>query len=351
MPSPEWAPVSPYAIRTRRTAILLNVNAKRVAPGLVRKISKRLPSEDLFVTESLEAANGALDHILAQNYATLAVGGGDGTIASTLQRLARAQKASPTMYLPDLAILRLGTGNAIASWLRSGNALIDAERLLGGTVSATCQLRVLENPVTGEVFVFGSVGYDAQLLNDYVDVVRSTPRGWRRRLAKSLGGYVYALATRTLVAERKRGPTRVEVYTKGSASMIDPESDEEISIIHKDNLLFDGIARTVLMGTTPNYGFGMRVLPFARHREDRFHLRVSTASVPHILRNLRGIWRGTLKTPMFLDYLVEDVEVKLSQGLPLQLSGEAAGPVLGMRARLSPQTFRVLLVHPSGSTS
>ncbi|MEO1233524.1 MAG: hypothetical protein AAFZ18_31980 [Myxococcota bacterium] len=86
----------------------------------------------------------------------------------------------------------------------------------------------------------------------------------------------------------------------------------------------------------------MKVLPHAERRWDRFHLRVSTASIPYVLTHLPAIWKGTLRSPRFLDFLVEDVSVTSSQKLPLQLSGDAGGHADALRVRLSEERFRLL---------
>ena len=334
----------PHAVKTPSTAsvaILLNANAKRVSRRLVQQLNSYAPTTDIFLTHSLEEAEHAVRIILGCGYRTLVVGGGDGTVASALSMLARARAQGIIHGYPKLAVLRLGTGNALASWLQAGAVLKDLERVLESTNLPTIPLRVLEDPSSGEVFTFGSVGYDAQVLNDYVDLVKATHHPLLRWMAKSLAGYVYAVATRTLAAELRRGTTRVTVYARGPASLIDPYTRQEVSL-DSDAVLFEGAARAVLMGTTPNYGFGMQVLPFATRRRDRFHLRVSTATVPYILYHLRSIWKGELRTPHFLDFLVEEVELSLSQALPLQCSGDGRGHVQTLKARLSNRSFGIL---------
>lgn len=329
------------SVRHRRCALLLNANAKRFSQHLVRRLNGRGLAQDVFVTDTLHEAQIALRTILDKKYSILMIGGGDGTIASTLQMLVQAQVSSLSRSMPDIALMPLGTGNALASWLNLSSTIDDFRRLQEEPINHLEELRVLENPLTQDIFFLGSVGYDAQVLNDYVDMVQATPAGWRRRLAKSLPGYLYAIGTRTLAAERQRGPTRVEVRAKGAVSYVDYASKQEVSM-EADSLLFAGIARAVLMGTVPNYGFGMKVLPQAVRRNDRFHVRISTAEVSHIFANLRGIWSGTESMPHFLDFLVEDVDVHTSQPLPLQLSGDAHGHVQHLRARLGAVNFRLV---------
>ncbi|MEO1228101.1 MAG: diacylglycerol kinase family protein, partial [Myxococcota bacterium] len=183
-------------------AVLLNANAKRVDRPLVRALERRLSPSDIYLSKDLEEARDHVRTIQRRGYSTLLIGGGDGTIASTL-RLLREQPGP----WPDLVILRLGTGNALGSLVDAKNALEDVDRVLSRGTAVPTPLRVLETD-EGDVFPFASLGYDAQVLNDYVDVVQSTQHPLARRLAKSLGGYVYAVATRTLASEIRRQPTR-----------------------------------------------------------------------------------------------------------------------------------------------
>lgn len=346
-------PSSPRAERTRgrwstrevKAAVLLNGRAKRVDAPTIQAFRALVPEPDLFVSESLEEAAESVRTILRRGYARLMVGGGDGTIAATLNLLARLAR-EPSMgaaRVPELAILRLGTGNALGTLFGSGRALEDAASVLRGEVEGVRTLRVLEAPESGVLFPFGSAGYDAQVLSDYVDLLETRKTGLGGRLMRSIGGYAYALATRTIPRELRRCPIRVRVSSLGRTSILDPETHEEIAL-DPAAVLFDGVARSVLFGSTPYYGYAMKVLPFALRRSDRFHLRVSTASIPYLMANLPALWRGTLRTPRLVDFLVEDVVIEAGRALPLQLSGDAAGHIDRLRVRLSERTFRVLAV-------
>lgn len=333
----------PLAPRPRRCAVLLNANAKRVDDRVVQDLRSVVRDDDLFVSTCLRSAETCVRRILETGHRALLLGGGDGTIAAGLNLLARvgAEPGHRRRALPDLGVLRLGTGNALASLSRAGRPLEDATRVLAGDALETSPLRVLEVEGHGELFPFGSLGYDAQLLNDYVNVVEGARTAWGRRLAKSVAGYVYAVGTRTIPAELRRPATEVRVVSRGRASLLDPETLEEIPL-DASAPLFEGVARAVLVGTTPYYGYGFRVLPYAGRRGDRFHLRVSTASIPYLIGRLPQLWRGTLRSSRLVDFLVEDVEVETSQPLPLQLSGDAWGQTDRARIRLSDRTFRLL---------
>ena len=323
-------------------AVLLNANAKRVN-GRVRDAFARLvPEDDLFFSRSMADAQAYARTILQRRYSHLMLGGGDGTIAGMLNELLRAEEAlrdtDGAHQLPNISVLRLGTGNGLGYLSGAGKPQQDAMRLLSGERPEVQPLHLIEDLDAGLVTPFGSLGYDAQVLNDHVDVVSQTTGPLARTLAKSLGGYFYALGTRTVRTELKGVRTAVTLTAIGRASILDPQTDEEIPL-DADTVLFDGTARSVSFGTSPYYGFGLQALPFARRRSDRFHVRVSMASVAFLLTHLPSLWKGTLRTPDFVDFLVEGVKIECDRPLPAQMAGDALGTRARLRLGLSPRVF------------
>ncbi len=336
--------------REHRVAVLLNANAKRVNAGVRRQFARLVAATDLFFSTSLDEAAGFAQTIIERRYSHLMLGGGDGTIAATLNLLLKAaesrQGSQAAHGLPAVSVLRLGTGNGLAYLSGAGKPIEDAMRLLSGEQPGVQPLRMVKDRQTGLITPFGSLGYDAQVLNDHVDLVNQTSEGVRRVLAKSLGGYFYALGTRTLMTELRRTRTPLTVTAIGRASVIDPETDEEIPL-DPNAVLFDGTARAFSFGTSPFYGFGLRALPFAGRRSDRFHVRVSMASVTFLLTHLSSLWKGTLRTPDFVDFLVEGVSVRTEKPLPAQMAGDATGHLSSLELQLSPHVFS--LVDGTGS--
>ena len=243
--------------------------------------------------------------------------------------------------MPEISVLRLGTGNGLAYLSGAGKPIEDAMRLVSGERPSSQPLRLVEDRSAGVVTPFGSIGYDAQVLNDHVDLLNETKGPLRRALAKSLGGYFYALGTRTVRTELKRERTALKLSAIGRASIVDPETDEEIPL-DPNAVLFEGTARSVSFGTSPFYGFGLRALPFARRRSDRFHVRVSMASVGFLLTHLPSLWKGTLRTPDFVDFLVEGASVQANRPLPCQMAGDAFGHRDGLELVLNSRVFRMV---------
>ncbi len=339
------APALRVVPREARVAVMLNANAKQVNEKVRREFAQLVPEQDLYFSTSLEQAEHQAQQLIDRRYQTVLVGGGDGTIVSTINLLLKAAERSSLRgqrhTLPDLGLLKLGTGNGLAHMTGSGKPLADAARLLDGERPNAHPLRLIQCGDKELHFPFGSVGYDAQVLNDYVDLVNSTQTTMGKKMAKTLAGYFYAVGTRTIPTEFKAERARLRILGTGRNSIIDPETGEEIAL-EKGATLFEGVARAVLFGTSPFYGYGMKVLPFARRRTDRFHLRVSTASISYVLSHLPSIWKGTARTPDFIDFLVEGVQIQSSEELPLQMAGDAGGRTKELNLQLSQRVFRIL---------
>lgn len=331
-----------------RVAVLLNANAKRVSSRVRHAFEQIVPREDLFFSRSLEEASVHARAIIDRRYGVVMAGGGDGTITNTMNMLIRAAETGlrgGRAPLPDIGILRLGTGNGLAHMTGAGRPEDDMRRLLGGVMPAAMPLRLIEDPTTGWVFPFAGMGYDAQILNDYMAVCGQARTDLGRKLSKSLGGYFFAIGTRTIPHELRTRRAHVRIVATGRASILDPETDEEIPL-EKGATLFEGVARSISAATSPYYGFGLCVHPFARRRMDRFHLRVASASVPFLLGHLPSLWKGTLRSNAIVDFLVEGVRLESSLPLPLQMAGDARGYADRIELRLSDRAFRLLEGQP-----
>jgi diacylglycerol kinase family enzyme len=325
--------------------VLLTANAKRVTSGVRRAFERIVPKDDLFFSRTKADCEQFARTIIERRYGVVLAGGGDGTIASTMNMLLRAADSATAGIhrpaLPDIGVLRLGTGNGLAAATGARRPLEDVLRCLAGNAPQARPLQLIADAEGASVYPFMSLGYDAQLLNDYLDVCSAAKSKFGRTMAKTLAGYFYALATRTIPHEFNEERPHVRIVAAGRASMLDPETDEEVPL-QTGATLFEGMARSISMATTPYYGFKMKIFPFAERRSDRFHLRVSTAPIPTILRNLPAVWKGTFRSSHFLDFLVEGVRIESSVPMPYQAAGDALGVRKSLELSLSPRTFRVL---------
>jgi diacylglycerol kinase family enzyme len=328
-----------------RVAVLLNANAKRVTERVRDQVAQVVPKDDLYFSRSMEEGEQIAHTLIDRRYDVVLTGGGDGTIVQTMNNLIKAvDRAARGLYrpqLPDLGALRLGTGNALAGATGAGEPIDDILKVMAGKGPLARPLALIEEANTGTVFPFASVGYDAQLLNDFHNLVGDATTKVGKAMSKSMAGYFYALFTRTVPAELRNDKARVRVVSTGRCSIMDPETDEEVPLA-PGATLFEGLARCVAMGTTPYYGYNVKVFPFAERRSDRFHLRVSTAGISKLLFNLPALWKGTFRSPDFIDFLVEGARIETTAPMPYQSAGDARGAITALDLRLSSRTFRVL---------
>lgn len=319
-----------------RLGVLLNARAKRVGKRVIQRFAARIDAPDLFVTHDLQEAERAVDALLNGGYDGIWLGGGDGTITHALNLMAERGRAEAFHRpLPPIGVLALGTGNGLAHLLGAHDPEEDLRYGLFEEPRASVELPLVD--CDGFAVPFGSIGYDARVLNDYASMTASSDARW----ARSLAGYVAAVATKTIPAELGRPPAHYRVCAVGRSSAIDRETSEEVPL-PPDAVLYEGPARAVLFGTSPYYGYGLKALPQARKRKDRFQIRISTAPVLHLLSNLPSIWRGTTRTPHFHDFLVEQVRITCDRPEPAQLAGEALGERDAMTLRLGPERFPLI---------
>jgi len=323
-----------------RLAVLLNVNAKRVTPSTIRAMRRAIGPEAVLVSRSLKEAEAHCTAVLDRKIELLAVGGGDGSVTHALNMLERLGRERGTEALPTIGVLKLGTGNALGYLTGAGHVLDDIRAWMRRGFGPTRSLGLAEDVDDGFRFPFASVGYDARVLNDYEELVVSTQHPLGRWVMRSVWGYVVAAFSRTIPTELAARPIRFKLRATGPASAIDARTDEERPL-PEGSVLFDGLARSVTTGTSPFYGYGIRALPFARRRHDRFQVRVSTATPLQLVARFPALWRGTLRTELFRDFLVSGVEVELSEPLPFQMAGEASGFRQRFRWELSKSSFQL----------
>ena len=103
-------------------AVVLNDNAKRVTPQVRATIHELVPERAIFYSRSLDDSKAIARKVVEAGYDAVFTGGGDGTVIQFINDLVATRAP-----LPDLGVLPLGTGNAIASMVSSGDYLHDLE--------------------------------------------------------------------------------------------------------------------------------------------------------------------------------------------------------------------------------
>jgi len=321
-------------------AVILNQNARRVSERLRRSAEEMMPRIALYTSRTKEEAYQYVKEILDSGYRRIISGGGDGTLFhlisaakryleeknAQLKRVEESVKKGLAGYsLPQFGVLKLGTGNSLASLLGAGKGLWPLRHLARGVEFGTCSVNLIE--AEQRCFTFSGLGWDAAILNDYL---------WLRQLRlprllssffHSIAGYLAAIFLKTIPAVVLQGK-RIEVLitNEGDAAYSVRSDGSGIRLEKKaGRVLYEGPCTVTGVGTTPYYGYRLKAFPFAMQLPGFMQLRVVKAGVVELLTHARSIWTGTYRSPNFIDFLAEKVHLSFSDEVPLQIGGDAEG--------------------------
>lgn len=311
-----------YTVPDDRYAVVLNANAGRVTPRLVRAIQQVATKERVHLTESPDHAREVLERCVADDVKTVFAGGGDGTIVDVINTLDRMRGDAPA--LPDVGVLRLGTGNALAHWLGSGRPVGDLRRWRDGLVHRSVAVDLVE--CDGTLFPFAGLGHDAAVLNDYNALKTAWKKHWAWGLLRGVPGYMAAGFLRTVPNYLRRPMPQVSVVNIGRpAWRVGPDGREVGDPVATGEVLYRGPASMLGVATTPFYGAGLKMFPHATQRAGRFQLRILHMTALQAAMNIVSAWKGTLRHPALHDYYADRVRVVFDDAMPYQLGGEASG--------------------------
>lgn len=305
---------------------MLNANAKSVTKPRLKKLSSLIPKKDLFVSKNLKEAQKNLDKALSKNYPYIFCGGGDGTIMHAISYMREFHKKNPHTVLPKLGMLSLGTGNALARFLGTDAPEIDINKFYQGS-----SLNEVEVPLIdagpNQLTPFAGVGYDGELMNDFESVKDLVFESPFRKSFSSVLGFFIAGAFKTLPRQVGRELPMVRINSSFPAYRIKEVNgqDEEIPI-DAGEILYDGAAPLICVGSIPWVGYGLTLFPFANKKPGFIQLRISAVPLSICLLNLYpNIWHGHFRHNKLFDFLVKDVMIESDESLPYQVGGDAMG--------------------------
>jgi hypothetical protein len=225
-----------------------------------------------------------------------------------------------------MGVLKLGTGNSLAnlvgaSPLQGDGILDDILRARAGEVPSVRRLDLLS--VDGKLAPFAGMGYDAAILNDYVDVTKAA--GSAKPLVSGAPGYFMAVTMKTIpyyLMHRKL--VQGEVVCEGRAMKMGQDG-KVAQIFGKGDVLYRGPLCMISAGTVPCYGFQLKMFPYAGKRRGMMQLRAASVSPSSCVANLPGLWKGTWRAPEIHDFLTDGATVRLERPMPFQISGDAGG--------------------------
>lgn len=342
--NPLHAPMArPFA---GRTAFLLNANARAVSHRVARRLLEMVPEGDLFFSRSIADAESFLLTILRRGYDRLFVGGGDGTIVFALNHIRRLCDEHG-FEAPRMGVLKLGTGNAMAHLLGSQSPVVDTFHLTQKGESSTITIDMIESD-DGVVTPFAGMGYDGEVLNDYMALKEAVKGPVGHYLVQTVWGYLGAMITRTVPRHMNAVKQTVRVTSREDAILMraTDDGDEEV-VIPAGTVLYDGPAAFLSVGSIPFFGYGFTMFPFARNKPGYFQLRVGAAPVSSILANLYPkVWKGTYRHPKMFDFLVKDVDIESSGELAYQVGGDAAGHAKTLHFKVAKRPVEFIVLGP-----
>lgn len=345
----------------RRAAFILNANARGVSDRLIERLAEVVPAGDLFLSRTLEDAEIFVRTVARRGYGRVFLGGGDGTLVSTM-KLLREVCAKEKLAVPEVGVLRLGTGNAMALALGAAEAIVDASHVVHQGPIAARPVHFVETD-DGTLTPFAGIGYDGAVLNDYFALREKAKTPFGKKAVATVWGYLAAMLFKTVPDEVKKKQARVRITTRGDAVAIvrGPHGDEE-QTMPAGSVLYEGPAPVLSVGAIPFFGYGFTMFPFADRKPGYVQLRVCAVPIPILLANLfTSVWQGRFRHAKLKDFLVKDVVVESDQELPYQVGGDAHGyrsrlafkvaeqplSMLSLGERLVPQGHTVLQLGPA----
>ena len=326
-----------------RVAVVLNGNARQVTDELVESFDQLVGSGDLFLSRSLDEAQGIALEIVEAGYPVVLTGGGDGTfvqMVTAITKEARSRNQEP----PRFGLLKLGTGNSLAWALGAGTShkgvIADLKRLRHDSAHRDFRLIEVQDLLTP----FAGAGFDALGLKHFHEVrsiVRHLP--WVGKRASGAVSYAISIPTLTIPELALRPRMEVRIVNRGAAERLDRDGRPCGPAIEKGEVIFEGACIAALVSTIPYWGFGARVFPFAEDRPaDRFCLRVVATNPLQIAAHMLSAWKGTYRHENLIDVYAEDVELQFGKPTAIEIGGDPAGMTDSMHARLHPEPIKLI---------
>jgi diacylglycerol kinase family enzyme len=305
-----------------RAVAIVNGNARRLGGRVRKRLEQVLPSRVRF-TDSLDDARSAIRAEVKRGTDLVVLGGGDGTVVMGLALIREACRAAGRAE-PAIAILRLGSGNAIADTVGASDYVVeDLARLVRG---AGTRRSVPLIDVLGVRAPFVGMGVDALLLEDHAVIDRVVDRvPVARRLIGGASRYALSVALRSVPRFAAGARPHATVTNLGAPAIemrrTGPTGREEPA----GQVLWRGTCTLVAGATIPFFGFGLKMFAFANTRAGKFHLRCGDAGLFEIMRNTPAAFRGDYFSEHVSDFLCDRVGISLDHDTAIEAGGELLG--------------------------
>jgi diacylglycerol kinase family enzyme len=313
----------------KKVAVILNENARRVTNKVKRRLGSILPEDHIFPTKDIDEAKEAISEIIKRRFDVIFTGGGDGTIVTTISTIWELLRSGGDINVPNIGILKMGTGNAWAWGLGVKGGLDQLKDIVGGGDFSVSRYNLIK--VFDALCPIAGLGWDAQVLNDYYEVNKKFSRTPLKGMMGSLFGYLYAASTKSIPTVMKGGSVpEVEVRLIGKRLLRPSRAGgcPEINF-NKGEVIYNGPAAIVAAGTIPYFGYAFRAFPFAEDKKGLMNLKISNIEISKVVRNIHGLWRGTYENPKIIDFLTDGVSLVFDRDMPIEVGGDPMGYVKG----------------------
>ena len=309
-------------IRRVRIVAIVNAGSRRLRARVRGRLERALPGRVRF-TASLDDARDAIRADVRRGVDVIALGGGDGTVVMGIALIAEACRGERRPE-PAIAVLRLGSGNAIADAVRaSEDPAADLARVAGGAGTWRAQSML---DTLGVRAPFVGVGIDALLLEDHAAIDRVVDRvPVARRVLGGRSRYALAVALRSLPRFATAARARAIVINRGAPAIEMARGGPTGRVVAAGEPLWEGECTLVAGSTINSFGFGLEMFAFARARTDRFQLRCGDPGVVEIVRSAPAAFRGDYFSRRVRDFLCDRVAVELDRDVAVDAGGELLG--------------------------
>lgn len=305
-----------------KAVAIVNGNARRLRGKLRAQLERALPGGVRF-TGSLDEARTTIRAEVRRGVDLIILGGGDGTVVMGLTLIGEACRGSSKPE-PAIAILRMGSGNAIADTAGASDDVVEDLSRLARGAGVRRTLPLLD--VLGVRAPFVGMGVDALLLEDHAAIDRLVDRvPVARRLLGGASRYALSVALRSVprfaagarphAIVTNLGSPAIEMARLGATGREEPAGQ----------MLWKGACTLVAGATIPFFGFGLKMFAFAGSRTDKFHLRCGDAGLFEIMRSTPAAFRGEYFSDHVTDFLCDRVGIELDQETAVEAGGELLG--------------------------
>ncbi len=310
----------------KNVAVLVNANAGKVSRRVITDISRLVGKQNVYVSHDELELHRVARLVVAREYPTVFLGGGDGTVMAFVNAIARESKARKSP-LPTFGVLKLGTGNSMAEFVTASapkHVARDISQTLSATAASTRHIEFLD--VDGKCAPFAGLGVDGALLNDYNWLKQALGRGPVGGLFRGSLGYFLSVTTRTLPRALRRQMSMDCSVTNGNATAYRMLPEGSVGETYAPGeTLYSGPLMMAAAGTTPFYGYGLRMFPFAQRKPGMFNLRLGNVPPLSVVANVRKLWAGTWFPDGIKDVLASEVVITFQDPVPFHVAGDALG--------------------------